>query len=139
MNRFGINMTVICNKNEVLSALRTNRDKHQKIVQEARHGYIDKAKKALKKKLEILEAGKISTLQFSLSPPQDMTEAYDTAIQMLELHREVNVTLSAQEVRQFVQDEWDWASSFLFANSAYSTSAALAVEARGSETLEFPA
>lgn len=108
---------------EVLTKLTTNREQHQKLVQEARTGYVDKAREALLKRLEQLKDGSLVDLSFKLSPPMDRTKEYDTAIAMLQLHSNAGeefIELTATDVRQFVLDEWDWTDALLLANSAYS-------------------
>lgn len=114
---------------QVLDHMRENRDKHRAIVEEARAGYIEKARAALEKRLQQLQAGKVASLYFALAPPQDHTAAYDTIIHMLELHMEAEIHLSAQQVRNFVMDEWDWKASFLTSNAVYSKMAADEIDA----------
>jgi len=117
-------MTVTVDRVQVLDIVRANREKHHTIVEEARTGYIDKARAALEKRLQQLKAGKVASLHFSLAPPQDHTEAYDTIIEMLQLHTEAEVRLSASQVRHFVMDQWDWKTAFLTTNALYSKMAA---------------
>ena len=93
------------------------------IVNEARAGYIEKAKKALLEKLEELKAGKPIHLSTGMIPPPEYLSAYDTAIQMLEWTSDPVITLTATEFRQFVMDEWDWLDTFLSSNSSYSNTA----------------
>lgn len=113
-------MTVRANTKDVLSKLRSNRETHAMIVKEAREGYVEKAKLALMARLDDLKSGKIVSLHFSLSPPQDYTKVYDTAINMLEIHQEDTVELDAQQVRNLYMDEWDWRDQFLATNAHYS-------------------
>ncbi len=124
-------MKVNVRKEELLTTLQANRTNHRKIVEEARAGYVDRAKTVLEAKLGRLREGKIVSLTFNLSPPQDHTGVYDTAIQMLELHQGELLELSAGEVRSLVMDEWDWLSTFLIGNSAYSGSARAYASSKG--------
>lgn len=121
MSRVGINLNVVCNTEETLKKIRENRDKHSSLVKEARAGYIETAKKQLEKRLAQLKEGKLVSVSFSLQPPQDYTTVYDTVINMLAAHTEPNITISASEFRQIVEDEWDWMSNFLLSNSGYSS------------------
>ena len=105
---------------KLLETLKSNLAKHSSIVQEARDGYIKKAKLALESRLEQLRKGQLVTLQFTLSPPVDYSEVYKSAIAMLEWNENQFVELQADEFRQLVQDEWDWTDGFLASNSAYS-------------------
>lgn len=113
-------VSVSVDKKELLAQLKNNRERHGKIVAEARDGYIVKAREALEKRLGQLRDGKLVSLSFHLSPPQDHTKEYDTIIQMLELHIDDNVQLSASQVRNFFMDEWDWKHRFLATNALYS-------------------
>lgn len=128
---FGLSMKVSCKTGEVLSKLKENRSQHSKIVVEARKGYVERARKVLEKRLIQLKEGKIVDLIFRLSPPLDNTWVYDTAIQMLELHQGDTIDLTGTEVRQLIQDEWDWTNAFLEKNSVYSDSANLALASKG--------
>lgn len=117
-------MKIVAKKKDVLAALLRNREKHQKIVAEARAGYAKKAREALLDQLAKLEKGKISVVTFQLTAPQDHTKVYDTAIEMMRMHTGSTVTLDSGQVRTLMMDEWDWKSHFLLANSAYSGTAA---------------
>lgn len=123
MRQLGIQMTTVVAVADLLSTLETNRANHGRIVSEAREGYLKKAQEAISKRLDDLRSGKLVSLEFSLRPPQDFTEAYDTAIKMLQWTTQKEVTLSADEFRHLVMDEWSWLSDFLMANSAYSAGA----------------
>jgi len=117
-------MKIIAKTKDVLTALVKNRQKHQKIVAEARVGYAKKAREALLDQLKKLETGKTSVVTFHLAAPQDHTKVYDTAIEMMRMHTGKTVPLDSGQVRTLMMDEWDWKSHFLLANSAYSGTAA---------------
>jgi hypothetical protein len=127
----GIDMKVSCKTVDVLAMLRKNREGHAAVVKEARKGYIEQAQKVLTKKLRALQEGKLVSLQVALMPPRDYTKTYDTAIKMLEMHTGNNIKMTAMEVRQFIEDEWDWSTDFLMSNSMYSVSARRMSESRG--------
>jgi len=117
-------MSIQANKDDVLKTLKKNRENHLKILKEARQGYLESALKALAKKTETLKNGKIENLNFNLEPPSDYSKVYDTTIQMLEMHTENKITLSSDQVRCLIQDEWDWTQMFLRNASNYSSIAA---------------
>jgi len=116
-------MKIEADKVEVLVTLRENREKHQKIVQEARVGYLKAARKELEIRLKQLESGKIVALHFSLATPRDNTSVYDTAIEMLVLHQQKTVTLDSEQVRSLIQDQWDWTRDWIATNAQYSQTA----------------
>lgn len=113
-------LSIIANKKAVLDTLKKNRAEHSKIVAEARIAYAEKAKTALEKKLEAFKAGKIVSLAFKLTGPQDYTTVYDTAIRALEMHTGENIELGADQVRNLLEDSWDWSSQFTSSNMMYS-------------------
>lgn len=119
-----IKMTMNFSRMELLAKLKENLANHKKIVDEARIGYIEKAKKAVADRLDELRGGKVVSLTFHLSPPVDNSEVYKTTIGMLEMSKDETIVLTADEFRQLVQDEWDWTDHFLVANRQYSDLAA---------------
>jgi hypothetical protein len=132
---YGLNsISITAKKDEVLKILRKNRELHAKIVQEARAGYCDKAGQELSKRLDRLKHGKITSLVFALKMPVDQTSVYDTAIKMLEMHTGETISLSGGEVRNLIEDKWDWSHEFYVSNSAYSGTA----QARFGEVAEDP-
>jgi hypothetical protein len=124
MRNSNIRMTTRVEKARLLETLRTNLGRHKQIVQEARDGYVKKAREALEERLEQLRTGKLVSLTFHLSPPADYSEVYQNSIAMLEWNTDETVELEADEFRQLVRDEWDWMGSFLSGNSGYSATAA---------------
>lgn len=116
-------MRIVAKRDDVLATLRENRSKHSEIVREAQEGYRTKAMEAIKNRLDALMAGKIVSLQFVLRVPVDQTKVYDTAIRMLELHQNDTLELDAGQVRNLMQDEWDWTDAFYATNMAYSKTA----------------
>jgi hypothetical protein len=117
----GITMNVNCKKDQILERLRANLESHSKLVKEAREGYVKKASEELEKRLAQVKEGKISGLTFSLTAPKDYSSVYRTTIGMLEAHTGEDITLSATEYRQLIEDDWDWIHDFLVSNSLYST------------------
>jgi hypothetical protein len=124
-------ITSVVEKEEALRTLRENKERHRMIVQEARVGYVNKAKGMLSAKLDELANGKITALRFDLQVPEDHTDDYELAIKMLELHSHDHIEMSASDVRTLMMDEWDWLRSFLFTNARYADSAADYAKTKG--------
>jgi hypothetical protein len=126
----GVTMRIQANKAEVLATIKKNRDEHLEIVAEAREGYLEKAELLLKEKIaEIEEAKKaqgrrIGSIRIDLTEPGDHTGDYNTIIRMLELHQGDTIELNSDEVRQFLENKWDWMDQFLRGTSLYSGKAA---------------
>jgi uncharacterized protein YbcI len=118
-------MDIIADKKEVLSKLEENLTRHQKIVVEARSGYVEKARKALEDRLEKIKNGKLVSLQFNLSAPQDYSDIYRIAIKLLNMDQSSTVKLTPKQFRNLILDEWDWTDQFLATNAAYSATAAM--------------
>ena len=116
-------MTTRVRRDSLLAALELNAAKHSAIVEEARIGYLKRARKALEERLAELQSGKIAALEFQLAPPQDYSEVYKSAIEMLKWTVHEVVELQADEFRQLVQDQWDWSNAFFGQNSRYSKTA----------------
>jgi hypothetical protein len=116
-------MTIVTKTSELLAILKKNRESHRLIVEEARVGYIEKAREALNKRLDALKAGKVVGLSFGLQLPVDQTSVYDTAIKMLELHQGDTIELSHTQVRNLVLDKWDWTGAFRATSVLYSETA----------------
>ena len=116
-------LNIHAKKDEILAKLRTNRETHATIVAEARKGYVERARESLRERLDQLESGKIVSRAFSLEPPQDHSDVYDTAIQMLELATDDVIEMDSTQVRTLVMDQWDWSRQFLTSNAQYSATA----------------
>jgi len=118
-----IEMKTKIEKDKLLVKLKDNRDNHRSMYLEARAGYIQKAKEKIIEKLNSLEEGKVERLIFGLTVPEDKTSIYDQVIGMLEWTEEKVISLTAEEFRNFVLDEWDWLGSWITANQGYSKNA----------------
>ena len=119
MQRHGIKFRTTCQTVFVLAKLRENRDKHARMVEAARAGYLKAAERELSKRLGLVREGKVVPLSFQLQVPQDFTTMYETAIAMLAAHQEAVVVLEADEFRNMVEDQWDWTQQFALVNAVY--------------------
>lgn len=123
MRMHNISMTTRVERNKLLATLKDNLARHSSIVQEARDGYIKKAREALERRMEQLRKGQVVSLSFTMQPPTDYSEIYKNTISMLEWNTEDYVELKADEFRQLVKDEWDWSVDWLSSNRVYSKKA----------------
>lgn len=123
MGHLGISMNITAKKAEILTQLEKNLESHAKMVVEAREGYIKRAQTELEKRIAQLREGKIVALTFHLKVPKDYSTVYKTTIGMLKAHTGDDITLSATEYRQLVEDEWDWTRDFAGSNAPYSAAA----------------
>lgn len=122
MRHLGIELKVTCKTADILAKLHANREAHQKMVAEARAGYLDAAATALRDRLATIEKGEVKGLNFGLAVPRDFTRIYDTAIGQLQAHTGDTIDLTSSEYNMLVEDGWQWVQEFMQANSSYSGS-----------------
>ena len=118
----GYDLKTKFSRKRLFDKLVENRKQHSELFQEAKEGYLRAAQEKLLAKIEELRNGTLSGLNFNLSPPEDKTDVYDTAIQMLEWSQEDYIELTATEFRNLVMDEWDWKDHWLHMNRIYGES-----------------
>ena len=106
-------------KNELLVALRANRDAHYELFLKAQEGFKKKIVEALEQRIEAARKGRRIEMYINLSEPINKTDAYDTAIEMLEMDVRDEVELSREEFRNFVKDTWEWSAAARATNSGY--------------------
>lgn len=112
---------IIVNKTQLLEALRINRTKHVDIFQQAIEKYREQAIVRFEEYIAQIKAGKSVPRALPLPMPEEHTDDYDRAIQMLEWHLEADVSVTEQEFRQYVQDQWGWYHSFAANSASYTT------------------
>lgn len=110
-------------KDELLQAIRKNRDEHRLIFEEALEGWKSKVTKALEYAVADAKAGKDYRLTVGLVRPEDHTKDYDRAIRMLEMSQDDELVLSAVDFATYVMDEWGWQRTFAANTTLYSESA----------------
>jgi hypothetical protein len=111
------NITV--DKATLLAKLKANRDEHREMFLQAQDVYRDKMIAELDLALQEAREGKKIRRSFSLPVPEDHTEDFNTAIQMLEWEQGDQVQLGYGDFQQYVQNQWRWAASFAANTSAY--------------------
>lgn len=111
-------------KTNLLNVLKENRERHQKIFEEALEGFRKLAIEKLDESLTRAKAGQKFRIYFGLQEPVNQTKDYDRAIRMMELAVDEVIELSERDFQQYVMDDWNWKGQFLTTNSAYSVMAA---------------
>lgn len=112
-------MGVTVKKDELLTALRGNREAHRKLFLEAQEGYREAVIIELDKMLKDAREGRHITRSISLVEPHDHTKEYNCAIRMLEMCVHDTVFISDAEFMQFVQDDWGWKNQFVAQTANY--------------------
>lgn len=117
---------VTVKKGELLAALKANRETHRADFELAWDGFQEKAIHNFEqrlKQLKDLKRGQQIDLHVNLAVPQDHTEDYDRAIEMLDWEVTDQVTLTEYEFQTLVQDDWQWKQQFTMHNAMYTGSA----------------
>lgn len=105
-------MRIQMDKAKLREILRTNKEKHIKIFEEAKVDYKTKATKFLKEQAERLEKGEqLAYHDFRL--PLNHSHHYDTAIRMLESSNENTIELDMNSFSKLAEDNWEWSREFL--------------------------
>lgn len=108
---------------EVLKIVRENRGKHRAVFEAAVDGWYKQCQKELDAARTRVLKDKPRNLYVSLQAPRDHTRDYDRVIRMLELHQQASVgsviTLSEEDVAQYIQDDWAWKRQWITTSSSY--------------------
>ena len=106
-------------REELLKTLKTNRDNHRKIFEEALEGYREEAIKELEGAIADAKSGKKIRRNLTLVEPMDQTKDYDRVIRMLEMSKDAIIEISEQDFACYVLDDWRWKDQFTASNTRY--------------------
>jgi hypothetical protein len=110
-------ITVI--KTDLVDKLRANRDEHRAMFLTAQERYREAMIAEMDRALEEMRNGGEIRRAFSLPVPEDHTEDFNTAIEMLEWDQGETVQLGFHDFQQYVQNQWGWRASFAANTSSY--------------------
>ena len=113
--------TITVNKKDLLDKLRENRDGHRATYEEAVEAYRAKAIEVFEQNIREVREGKPVRQYLELPVPEDHTSDYERVIAMLEWDEGEKVELTESEFRQYVQDNWGWAQSFMANTMSYTS------------------
>ncbi len=116
-------MKLTFKKDDILEKLRTNREEHLNIMQEAQKGYRERWREMLVVQLADLNAGKPVAAGLHLAIPENHVDDFDRAIEMFEMTTDGEITLDDGAFQSFVRNKWEWHRHFLAANLEYSETA----------------
>jgi hypothetical protein len=121
LNDFGESKVTV-KKEELLNAIRKNRETHRESFLKAQKGYRETVIKALDQTLAEAREGQRFVLEriTALVMPQEHTTDYDRVIKMLEMCVADEVTVTEQQFSQYVLDDWGWKKQFITTNARYS-------------------
>jgi sugar diacid utilization regulator len=105
-------------RDELLSVLRENRERHVREFAAACIGYREVALRKLEDSFQearavverLKEGQTVSVVGFriSLSVPVNYEKAYDQIIRMMEMSVDAEIELTASQFACFVMDDWEW-------------------------------
>ena len=118
LNDFGESKVTV-KKDELLTAIRTNRGAHRGIFLEAQKGYRAAVIAELDRMLEAARAGKNIQRSVTMIEPIDRTDDYDSVIRMLEMSVADEIMITEKQFKNFVLDKWGWSNEFVGSTSRY--------------------
>jgi hypothetical protein len=115
------NITV--DKAELIAKIQQNREEHKALYEEAVVVYRQRAIEEIEKVLAEAKRGDKIRHAFALPVPEEHTEDFDRALEMLEWEQGNSIVLAEYEFAQLVQNEWGWARNFAANTTSYTTGA----------------
>ncbi len=115
----GMGSKVSVKKDELLAAIRKNREGHREEFLEAQKWYRVEVIEQLDRMLADARDGKELRVTVNLVAPQEHTKDYDRVIRMLEMSTADTITVGEQQFAQYVLDEWGWMQAFKTSTSTY--------------------
>jgi hypothetical protein len=113
--------SIVVEKHKLLDKLNENLHTHRDTYVKAVEEYKRQQEMLLARQLEdVREGRKIDPFALSrMAVPEDHTDDYKIAIEMLELDVNDKVELGAGDFRRFWRDEWEWRRSWESNTRAY--------------------
>src|SRR4051812_16946540 len=97
---------ITVDKAELVAKLQANRDEHRSMFIKAQEIYREKMIAELDRALHEARQGDKIRRAFSLPVPEDHTDEFDTAIEMLQWETAGEVLLSQSDFMRYVQNRW---------------------------------
>ncbi len=121
MRRNPNELTVKVNRDELLAKITANREHHRAIFEKALKAYRAMVLELLEARIARIRLGKEIDLYFNLPVPEDHTEDYDSVIDMLGMHQDSEIEISADDYSCFVRDDWNWKRAWADSTLSYTT------------------
>lgn len=112
--------TITVSKEELINTLEGNRAEHREIFEKAQAVYREKVIAELDRALDDAKNGRRIIRFINLPEPEDHTNDFTTAIEMLSWHQGDQVDLDRRDFKRYVQNRWEWDSSFAANTQSYS-------------------
>lgn len=124
--------TVTVNREKLLHTLKDNLTIHKEVYEEAMKGYegakitkmVDLSTAASQATRENTSSNRKAvheayTAYAHLSRPQDQSESYELAIEIMKWETEEKIELNINDFQCYVRDNWNWKDAFRGSVSAY--------------------
>lgn len=106
-------------KDKLIERVTANRNEHRTVFEKAIGGYSVAAVTFFEDQIDKAREGKQFSAFFQEPIPEDHSDDYDAALDMLEMSDDDIITLTAQEFRQYVRDDWGWKRAWTETTSNY--------------------
>jgi hypothetical protein len=116
--QYNHNRTVKIKKNDLIQAIKKNRETHIEDFNRAVEAYKIEAIKQLKNGIREAKNGSLK-VSLNLVTPIDRSAEYDKIIKIFEWEIANEVELTQKEFLEYVEDDNDYAKQALFCNSTY--------------------
>jgi hypothetical protein len=116
--------TVRVNKDDLLERIKTNRDQHRTIFEEALEGWKKKVTEVLEERYQSALQGKDFNILIHLPRPEDHTDQYDTVIELLGMSLDEELELTQHDFACYALDKWQWQQQFLTTSAHYGSRSA---------------
>lgn len=112
------NRSVNVSRIELITALKTGRERHEIDYATAAQDYEDAAVKFLTDALKRAKKGDLSNITFKLPKPENHVADYDEIISMMERSVDETISLDSTSFRAYFLGEWDWKRGFDMATAS---------------------
>lgn len=111
--------STLVEKQKLIDTLTTNRGNHRAIFEQALVGYRARAIELLEEHIARISAGKVEKVEVYLPIPEDHTEDYDRAVELLQWETRDKIMLSRRDFETYVLDRWTWMNEFNTTSQQY--------------------
>lgn len=116
--------TVKVRQQELLKALRENKDKHVAEFNDTMAGWRTATARQLRENASGVADGTVTFPVIGIeSAPESHETDYDQVIRMVEMSADTIIELDNREFAQYVMDEWHWKHEHLLKSATYGSTA----------------
>jgi len=109
------------NREDLLEAVKANRENHRATFEEAMDGYKKRSIELLEDHIKRIKANAPERVMVSLPFPEDHTEDYDRVIAQLQWSLDDELYLTETEFDTYVRDNWGWSAIVASTNALYTS------------------